>query len=75
MMIAFAPRLSFSMRRFGVTTAPYFSNDEGSTNIWIQCQLPEFSEVFESDVRPDNTGFSRATLRAAFLGERGVRVR
>jgi hypothetical protein len=46
MTIAFASRLSFSMRRRAVSAAPYFSNGEGSANVRIQCQLPEFSVVF-----------------------------
>ena len=46
MVIACAPCLPFSVRRYGVSLVPYFPHRAGSENIPIQCQLPEISGTF-----------------------------
>jgi hypothetical protein len=53
------------MRRYNASTEPHFPNDAGSTNIRIQCQLPEISELFGSGALFKKiTAFSSSLLRA-----------
>ena len=54
MVDAFALGLPTSVRRFGISFAPYFSHRAELENIRIQCQLPEFSVTFLKGVPFEN---------------------
>lgn len=60
----------FSLHRFHIPVASCFSNDGGRENMWIECKLPEISDVFfVKAVRREKCGTLSAARLAAPRGK------